>query len=214
MREAVAAAVRRLSVIPFFPSEEDARMEIMRVIENMIGTGMLYGSTPQQRIDWLVKAAVNVMRRWGGIPELRGILCSRWKPADGIEAYSSLPGYSPEDSESRAMDEHRAYRAIEDGRASPKLLGPAECDRMPEEELAQLHRDTIGKLLETTKFPRHSGKSLGEVERELAEAPKRNLTDAEKARRMAELQAALGLRESADTVKEKVNVLNFPKKGA
>ena len=47
MIPAVAAAMRRLSVIPLFPSEEDAHLEIMRAIEDMIGSEMLYGSTPE-----------------------------------------------------------------------------------------------------------------------------------------------------------------------
>jgi hypothetical protein len=195
MRQAIEAAVRRLGVIiPFFPADEDARLMIMSALEDMIGSDTLYGSTPQQRLDWLVNAAVNVMRRWSSIPELRGIYCSRWKPADGLEAYSSLPGCSAEDSESRAIDAHRAYKAIEAGRASPKLLGPAE-RRMPDDEHEQLLRDTIGKLVEATKLPwlkAQNTKSLAEEERELAEAPKRYLSEQEKQRRLAELEASLG----------------------
>jgi hypothetical protein len=197
----VEEAVGRLSAIPFFPAGEFAVLEIMRQLEAMIGDEVIGGFAPQQRLDWLVTAAVNVMRRWGGISELRGILCSRWKPADGIEAYSSLPGYSPEDSESRAMAERRAFRAIEAGRAVPKLLGPAECDRMPDEEHEQLLQNTIGKLIETTKLPwlNRPKKSLAELKREIAEAPKRYLTEEEKARRLAELEASLGQRNATET---------------
>jgi hypothetical protein len=193
MRQAVAAAVRRLGVIPFFPADEDARLEIMRQLEAMIGYETLYGSTPQERLDWLVDAAVNGMRRWGGIPELRGLLCSRWRPGDRIEAYSSLPGYRPEDSESLVLAEHRNHKAIEAGRMSPKLLEATEGDRMPDDELAQLHNDTIGTLVEATKFPwqKTPKKSVAEAERELAEAPRRYLTEAEKARRLAEVEDGL-----------------------
>ena len=91
---AIEEAVGRLSAIPFFPSSDGAVLEIMRQLKNMIGGEIVYGSTPQERLDWLVAAAVNAMRTWGGVPELRGLLCTRWKPADRIEAYSSLPGYS------------------------------------------------------------------------------------------------------------------------
>ena len=41
----------------------------------------------------------------------------------------------------------------------------------------QLHRDTIGKLIETTRFPRRPRESLAEVERELAAAPRNYLTE-------------------------------------
>ncbi len=188
---AVAAAVRRLSVIPFFPADADAREEIMNALEDMIGGEVLYGSTPQQRLDWLVKAAVNVMRQWGGIPELRGILCSKWRPADRIEGFSSLPGYTAEDSRSLTLAEHRNQKAIEAGRTSPKLLEAAECDRMPDAELAQLHRDTIGKLIETTSFPTRRRESLAVAERELAEAPRNYLSEEQKALRLAALEAGL-----------------------
>ena len=191
MKQAIAAAVGRLSVIPFFPADEHARLEIMRLVEDMIGGEVLYGSTPQQRLDWLVKAAVNAMRTWGGIPELRGLLCTRWKPADRIEGYSSLPGYTAQNSRSLTLAEHRHLKSIEAGKAPPKLLEAAACDRMPEDELAQLHRDTIGKLIETTRFPRRPRESLAEVERELAEAPRNYLTEEQKALRLAALQAGL-----------------------
>jgi len=199
MIEAIKAAIRRLSAIPFFPSDEDARLEIMYTLEDVIGTEILHGSSPQQRIDWLVKAAVNVMRRWGGIPELRGLLCTRWRPADGIETYSTLQGHRQEDFETQRLAEHRSHKAVEAGSAAPKLLEPAECDRMPDDELAQLHRDVIGKLVEATRFPR--SKSLAQREKELAEAPRRDLSAAEKARRLAELEA--GLKVSIEKEKRK-----------
>ena len=141
---AMEEALERLAAIPYFPSSDGAVLEIMHQLKNMIGAEIVYGSTPQERLDWLISAAINAMRAWSGIPELRGLYCSRWKPADRIEAYSSLPGYTAEDSESLALAAHQDRKAIEAGRKSPKLLEAAACDRMPEDELAQLHRDTIG----------------------------------------------------------------------
>ena len=187
---AIQEAMGRLSAIPFFPSNDGAVLEIMRQLENMIGAEIVYGSTPQQRLDWLVSAAINGMRTWGGIPELRGLLCWRWKPADGIESYSSLPGYSAGDSESLAYEEHQDRKAVETGRTPPKLL-EAERDRMPAGEFAKLHRDTIGKLVETTRFPTRRRKALAAAERELAEAPRHYLTEEQKALRLAALQAGL-----------------------
>jgi hypothetical protein len=61
---------------------------------------------------------------------------------------------------------------------------------MPDDEREQLHRDTIGKLVEATKFSTKHKKSLADDEPELADTPNRSLTDAEKARRLAELEAA------------------------
>ena len=188
---AIEQAVGRLSAIPFFPSNEAAALEVMHALENMIGDEIIYGSTPQHRLDWLVAAAINVMRRWGGVAELRGILCSKWRAADGIESYSSLPGYSAEDSESCAIGESRTHKAVETGRISPKLLEAAACDRMPDDELEQLHRDTIGKLIEATRFPDRRRESLAHAERELAEAPRNYLSEEQKQLRLAALQAGL-----------------------
>ena len=193
---AIEEAVGRLSAIPFFPSSDGAVLEIMRQLKNMIGGEIVYGSTPQERLDWLVAAAINGMRRWQGVPELRGLLCSRWKPADGIEAYSSLPGYTAEDSESLSLAEHRNHRTIEAGQALPKLLEAAACDwmpvsepvRSPEDEVQQRRRATIGKLIETARRQRES---LAAAERELAEAPRNYLTEEQKALRLAALQAGL-----------------------
>ncbi len=112
-----------------------------------------------------------------------------------MEAYSSLPGYSGEDSESLAITEHRNQKAIEAGRTSPKLLEAAACDRMPEDELAQLHRDTIGALIESTRFPRRRRESLAEAERRTRRGPE-TLPDGrtEKRLRLAALEAGLKAR--------------------
>ncbi len=194
MREAIVAAVRRLSVIPFFPTDENARLEVMRAIESMLGTAQLNGTSPQQRLDWLITTTINEMRTWLGIPDLRGLYCSRWKPADGREGYSTLPGYRAEDSESRAIAESQTFKAIDAGATRPKLLSPAGRERMPDAELDEFFRETVGKLVESTAFPWQkpgSHKSLAQEEQELAEAPRTQLTEAEKSRRLAELQAKL-----------------------
>ena len=188
---AMEEAAEKLSAIPFFPSSDGAVLEIMHQLKNMIGGGIVYGSTPQERLDWLVTVAVNAMRTWGGIPELRGLLCTRWKPADGIEGYSSLPGYTEQNSRSLTLAEHRNRKAIEAGKKLPKLLEAAECDRLSSDEVQQLRRDTIGKLIETTRFPMRPRESLAEVERELASAPRNYLTEEQKALRLAALQAGL-----------------------
>ena len=196
MKQAIEAAVRRLGVVPFFPPDADARLEIMHALEDMIGAEIVYGATATERLNWLVSAAINAMRTWGGIPELRGLLCSKWKPADRIEGYSSLPGYTAEDSRSLTLAEHRNRKAIEAGQTLPKLLEAAACDRMPvsepvrspEDEVAQRRRATIGKVIETARRQRES---LAAAERELASAPRNYLTEEQKALRLAALQAGL-----------------------
>ena len=85
------AAVAELGAIPFFPSDAASQLVIARHLAKFVG-GVA-------ELRWLVDSAVTAMQRWGGIPELRGLYCTRYKPEDGIEANCSLAGYSPEDGE-------------------------------------------------------------------------------------------------------------------
>jgi hypothetical protein len=90
----IAAAMAELGAIPFFPSDPAAQLVIARHVAKFVG-GV-------KELRWLVDASVTVMQRWAGIPELRGLYCTRYKPADGIEATCMLPGYTPEELEMAA----------------------------------------------------------------------------------------------------------------
>ena len=48
-----------------------------------------------------------------GPTELRGVLCWRFKPADEIEADSSIPGFRPADSGKLYIELHNAIREME-----------------------------------------------------------------------------------------------------
>jgi hypothetical protein len=52
---------------------------------------------------------------WNGLAELRGVLCCRFKPPDGIEANSSIPGFRPADSEQFYIEQHKAICEMEAG---------------------------------------------------------------------------------------------------
>ena len=104
----IAKAVKRLAIIRFFPADADARLEIMEQIRRIVGDGELYRSTPEQRLAWLIDTAVTHMREWKGLPELRGLYCTRWKPADGIEMECTIPNFTPEDSRARREEHYRS----------------------------------------------------------------------------------------------------------
>jgi hypothetical protein len=44
----------------------------------------------RQALEWLAKRAPNVYTEWPGLRELRALLCSRFKPADGIDIDSAV----------------------------------------------------------------------------------------------------------------------------
>lgn len=87
----IEGAVAELGAIPFFPSDAVAQLVVARHMAKFVG-GVA-------ELRWLVDAAVNAMPEWKGIPELRGLYCTRHKPADGIEANCSLAGYTADDCE-------------------------------------------------------------------------------------------------------------------
>jgi hypothetical protein len=60
-----------------------------------------HGRTDQ--LAWLVRTMVDKIGVWNGPVELRGLFCTRFKPADGIKANcTATMGFTPSDLESRA----------------------------------------------------------------------------------------------------------------
>ena len=46
-----------------------------------------------EEIRWTVKRVVKLYPEWPGINEVRAVYCSRWRPFDGVEAFSSNPRF-------------------------------------------------------------------------------------------------------------------------
>src|SRR5690349_14533330 len=108
----IGFAVQRLSALTHFPANTYAHEEIMRLIFRMVGT--------VDQLEWLVRTMIDRVGEWKGPRELRAIFCTRFAPLDGIEEWSSVPGFTPADSEARSMSE-----------AAPKFL-PAPDDESVE----------------------------------------------------------------------------------
>lgn len=98
----LAEAIEDLSICEFFPREPGAQAAIMRLLAKMC--------PHREALKWLVAAYTNKIGKWHGPAELRGVLCTRFRPADRIEAYSALPGYTPEDSEVAYLEEHKQLK--------------------------------------------------------------------------------------------------------
>jgi hypothetical protein len=60
-------------------------------------------SSPAE-IAWLACEMVNVVGEWNGPKELRGVFCSRYRPADGIEMDSTHPAYTADAGEQRSLE--------------------------------------------------------------------------------------------------------------
>ena len=96
------AAVTRLALLKHFPGEAPARAELARMLQRMVAT--------QEQLEWLIRAAINNCEDWPGPKELRGMFCQRYAPADGIEAWSTVPGFTPSDSEARHANEIEGFK--------------------------------------------------------------------------------------------------------
>jgi hypothetical protein len=78
-----AVVVRdQFSLMKFFPSDPGAKAALSRLLQRMCGSFV--------EAQWLVDTALDVYSDWPGTSELRALYCSRFKPTDGIEAYSVI----------------------------------------------------------------------------------------------------------------------------
>lgn len=86
------------AVIPFFPKSTISKLLIAQVIEAFV--------SDNEQLDWLTLTACSHIRDWersGGLVELRGLFCTRFMPADQIEASCTTSGFSPHELEMRGI---------------------------------------------------------------------------------------------------------------
>jgi len=100
----IMKAIASLKLMKFFPGDEDACLALADDLAAM--------ATTEEQIEWTVRRVRNLYSEWPGIHEVRAVFCSRFKPRDGINAYSAqfIDGVPPE----RAVPEP-APRALPPG---------------------------------------------------------------------------------------------------
>ncbi len=86
----IMKAISSLKLMQFFPGDEDACLALADDLAAMAAN--------EEQIEWAVRRVRNLYSEWPGIHELRAVFCSRFKPRDGINAYSSkfIDGVPPE----------------------------------------------------------------------------------------------------------------------
>lgn len=101
------AAVDQFEVLTYFDRvKAPARLKIAEMLMAMVnwpesrvqrnGYGPIPYIHPVDRLKWLIGAMTNGQyNEWPGIAEVRGVFCSRYTPADGINAYATNPVYAP-----------------------------------------------------------------------------------------------------------------------
>ncbi len=113
-----AEEIGKLSLMKFFPSDPAARSALVGIVMSMV--------TTDAQVEWLVKRALVVFNEWPGPVELRALFCSKWRPADGVEAHSMI------------------YRATENGGGFPSETPRAEA-------LLPVGREEARKMLDDLK---------------------------------------------------------------
>lgn len=74
--EDVMDAVASLSLCRYFPADPASRAALATLLARMV--------PHREALTWLTDTQVNVIGEWRGAKELRGLLCSRYTPNDGI----------------------------------------------------------------------------------------------------------------------------------
>ncbi len=98
--EETLAVVEELDALVYFPQVPPrARLLIAEEIVRMIGGADLFfrgqPHSPRMRLNWLAGELLLRVGKWEGVQEMRGVYCSVFKPADGVDVYSSHAAFSP-----------------------------------------------------------------------------------------------------------------------
>lgn len=111
------AANAKFKMLQFYPTDGEAQGAVMELLAQMVPS--------KAALDWLVSTLVNRIGRWPGPAEVRGLLCWKFPPADGINVQCSLPGFTPEDGERLSLQHHEEAKqlaAADDPRALAEYL--------------------------------------------------------------------------------------------
>jgi hypothetical protein len=91
-----------LATIPFFPREE--RASIMRQLAKMC--------PHREALRFIVDTTLARCKKWPSPSDLRGLLCSRYDAADGIdEPVCTIPGLTPEEQEAKYIERLGDYKS-------------------------------------------------------------------------------------------------------
>lgn len=102
-RADLAQACDDLATLPYFP--HNGRASVMDHLAKMC--------PHKEALLYVVDAVLAHATSWPGLAELRGVLCNRYTPADGIDAWTSIPGLSAADNEQRAIEQHEEIKKLE-----------------------------------------------------------------------------------------------------
>lgn len=90
----LAAAIAGMSILKYFPMDEIQHRVMAEFLRKLCGHA--------EGLHWLVTQLVNRVGEWPGPAQVRGIYCTRFKPADGVENLDcAVAGFTPEECSQR-----------------------------------------------------------------------------------------------------------------
>lgn len=101
----IVATVGEMAALKYFPSDEHGRAAIMKLLDRMAGANY------REQLNWLSETLMDNYTEWPGPHEIRAIFCTRFKPADGIEA-DLTAGRLAAKIEARALEAHQAHKQL------------------------------------------------------------------------------------------------------
>ena len=156
-KEQIVKAVGTFGSLKYFPADQPARVDVMELLASMVGT--------QEQLAWLVEA-MRLIGQYDGTAEMRGVFCTRYRPADGLEAECSAKGaaakYSPEALGARGEAEHYEAKQLGAG-ASVKLLPGMVGGKSDAEIAAEVEAAAQRARLRLRSLPKPREKSEKEV---------------------------------------------------
>jgi hypothetical protein len=113
-------AVGRMALMDFFPQESKGALKVE-----------LAAMCPSlEALHWLTDTLVSGPGKWPGIAEVRGLLCTRFDAADGIDRpFCSIPGFTADEAEARYLARHENTKALEQAQARKLLRAPVQGKR-------------------------------------------------------------------------------------
>lgn len=99
----IQAAIAQFAMLRFFPGDEFARAAVMQLLERL--------ADAPEKVSWLVRTVLDNYNEWPGPQEIRAVFCTRYKPADGVEA-DLTAGRLAAKIEARALEAHEQAKAL------------------------------------------------------------------------------------------------------
>jgi hypothetical protein len=101
-------------MLDFWPASPETRAEIGKLLAQMV--------PHREALDYVLDELINRVGKWPGPKEVRGILCSRYEPADGVDEWCTLPGLNAASGEQRTLLEHEERKLQQASPASNEML--------------------------------------------------------------------------------------------